>query len=685
MRRLALLALTLAGCGSSKPDVTVPAPPPDPSASASMQRPPDPVPEPVIAPPAVTTERIETDTPKATVNGNTFIAPAGWSITVRGTATILEAPEPGSFIAFVDVTAPDADAAVKAAWSAYDPKASWPLKVTTDAPDNDGWSKRRSYTYQVSPNAKRDVGADVQFANGTWTVALYDMAQDVGEKRGGQVGVLFSKFLPKGEARESFAGKTAHKLDAARIAELTKFVEGAMKLTGVPGVSIGLYQDGKVVFAGGFGVRELGKPAKVDGETRYMIASNTKAMATLMLAKLVDAKKLTWETAATTLLPTFKLGDADTTSKVLVKHLICACTGLPRQDMEWLLEFKGLTPTGAMTTLGTMQPTSKFGELFQYSNPLAAAAGYIGGHVAYPKLELGAAFDKAMQTMVFDPLGMKATTLDFAKARRGNFAVPHAPDIDGKPALAVGVLNDSVIPVRPAGGAWSSVRDVLKYVAMELAEGKLPGGKQYISKDALLARRAPQVALSTDATYGMGLMVDKTYGVSVVHHGGDMIGFHSDMMWLPEYGVGAVVLTNSDPGWQIRSVFQRKLLEVLFDGKPEADAQIAANARTFFDHMAADRKLLTIPADASEAGKLAAKYANAALGEIAVVKKGAATMFDFGEFSTEVASRKNPDGTISFITTVPGFHGLELVVGTAGGKRTLVLRDPQHEYVFDER
>ena len=69
---------------------------------------------------------------------------------------------------------------------------------------------------------------------------------------------------------------------------------------------------------------------------------------------------------------------------MLVKHLICACTGLPRQDFEWLFEFKGVTPEARMATLGTMQPTSKFGEMFQYSNPLAGAAGFVGGHVLYP-------------------------------------------------------------------------------------------------------------------------------------------------------------------------------------------------------------------------------------------------------------------------------------------------------------
>jgi CubicO group peptidase (beta-lactamase class C family) len=524
----------------------------------------------------VTSERVTADLPKTTVAGNSFVVPAGWSLVVRGPATILESPEGGSFIALVDVPAAgvaDGDAAVAAAWAAYRPDAKWPLKVTTPVADKDGWTDRKSYSYQTSPNEKRDVGADVRRANDVWTVSIYDMAHAIGEKRAAQVGVIYGKLLPKGRTRESFAGKKAHLLDDARLAELREFVDTAMKLTGVPGVSLGVYQNGRVVLAEGFGVRELGKPEKVDADTRYMIASNTKAMATLMLARLVDQKKLTWETPAATVLPSFKLGDADVTSQVLIKHLICACTGMPRQDLEWLLEFEGRTPERVMTVLGTMQPTSKFGELFQYSNPMAAAAGFLGGHVAFPQLELGAAYDSAMQTLVFDPLGMTATTHEFAEAQQGNVATAHAPDVDGRPALAEGGTNLSIVPVRPAGGAWSSVNDVLKYVVMELAEGKLPDGTTYISKDALFARRAPQVVVGTDITYGMGLFVNTQYGTTVVHHGGDMIGFHSDMMWLPEHGVGAVILTNGDPGWLVRTVFRRKLLEVLFDGNAEADGQ----------------------------------------------------------------------------------------------------------------
>ena len=632
------------------------------------------------APPA--SEVMSADTPKTTVAGNAFIAPAGWQLSVHGNATILAAPEGNSRVALIDVKAKDADSAVAAAWAEYG-EAKWPLLNTNDLPDKDGWSGIRVYNYQTAPNEKRGVQAIARKANDVWTIGIYDMDQGVAEKRGAQVALIFGRLFPKGYSRESFAGKTANKLDAKRIAELSRFVDEGRKKLGVPGVSIGVIQDGKVVFADGFGVRDIDRKEKPDADTLYLIASNTKAMTTLMLAKLVDQGKLTWDTPVTKLLPSFRLGDADTTSRVLVRHLICACTGLPRQDFEWIFQFDGVTPDAMLKTLAAMQPTSKFGELFQYSNPLASAGGYVGGHVAFPDRELGAGYDEAMRTLVFGPLGMKSTTFDFKRALAANHAGAHGASVDGKTIHAAMAVNYSIIPVRPAGGAWSNVRDLLKYVQMEIDEGTLPDGKRYIGKEPLLARRAPQVPIGKDVTYGMGLMVDTTYGVPVLRHGGDMIGYHSDMIWLPQQKVGAVILTNSEPGVYLRGPFRRKLLELLFDGKPEADNDIAAAAKRYYDDLAAGRKLLTVPAETTAADKLAAHYSNAALGDLAVTRNGAATTFDFGEWKSEVATRRENDGTITFVTISPGIDGLELIPG-GGEKKTLTVRDAQHEYVFAE-
>ena len=158
---------------------------------------------------------------------------------------------------------------------------------------------------------------------------------------------------------------------------------------------------------------------------------------------------------------------------------------MPRQDFEWIFEFKNATPESTLALLGTMQPTSKFGEVFQYSNLMAAAAGYIGAHVMYPKMELGAAYDLAMQNKIFDPLGMKSTTFDYARALAGDHASPHGDNVDGKPAVANMAFNYSIGPARPAGGVWTSADDLIRYVQLELALGKLPDGKQLVSSQKI--------------------------------------------------------------------------------------------------------------------------------------------------------------------------------------------------------
>jgi hypothetical protein len=201
--------------------------------------------------------RLTADTSQSTTEGATFIAPLGWSVTVRGPATVLEPPEADSRISLVDVRAADA---VKAAWTAYRPDAKWPLKVATPLADQDGWKDRRRYIYETSPNERRDVAAVAMRSGNVWTVAISDISQPTGEKRMAQVALIFGRLFPKGYRRETLAGRPAHSLDATRVADLGAFVERACDQLGAPGVAIGLIQNGKVVFAGGFGVRELREP-----------------------------------------------------------------------------------------------------------------------------------------------------------------------------------------------------------------------------------------------------------------------------------------------------------------------------------------------------------------------------------------------------------------------------------------
>jgi CubicO group peptidase (beta-lactamase class C family) len=675
--RIAVLALLAATIGCSSPS---PAPKPTPAAPSGAPGPAAPAPESATT----GTQRFEADTPGATAAGHRFLVPAGWSLRVAGRASILEAPEGGSSVAFVDVDATDADGAVAEAWAAYRPGgAGRPLRSSTPSPNKDGWRDRRSYAYQTSPNEARAVGALAMQRGGRWAVRIADLANAVAGKREADIALLFDQFLPQGFVRESFAGRQAHALDAARVAEIKAFVERARQTLEVPGVSVGVVQGDKIVFAGGFGVRELGKPGAVDADTAYLIASNTKSLTTLMLAKLVDEQKMAWDAKVSSLLPEFRLGDDETTEKVLVKHLLCACTGLPRHDLEWLLGPENATPSLALTILGRMRPTSEFGKNYQYSNPIAAAAGLVGGRVAFPGLGLGEGYDRAMSTRVFGPLGMARTTFDFARATRGNYARPYAYDLDGKVAPVDMALNVPIRAVRPAGGAWSTVNDLLKYVKMELAKGALPGGGRYISENTLAARQAPQVKTGKDSWYGMGLDVDMSTGTRLVYHGGRMRGYRTNMAWLPEHGVGVVVLTNADSGNVLMDAVPRKVLEVLFDGASEAEASVEFAAKAAIESRAAWRRNLRAPADPAEVAKLAPRYRNDVLGELKLVTSGSAPAFDFRTWKAPLASRKNPDGTITFVVAALGWWP-EFVAGERDGRRTLVIRDQQHEYIFTE-
>ncbi|MBI3371723.1 MAG: beta-lactamase family protein [Betaproteobacteria bacterium] len=629
-------------------------------------------------------EKLAADAPRTTPHGTTFIAPGGWTLAQSANMVVLTPPENDSKLALFDVEAKDADGALAAAWAAFRPGFSRPLTLATPQAPRDGWEERQSYDYETSPNEKLTVFAAAWRAGSAWTVILVEATRATHDKRRTLFGTVFASLRPKGYQRENFSAQTARPLDKERIAAMKAFVADAMRQLEIPGVAFSLIDGGKVVFQGGLGVKALGRPEKVDADTLFMAASNTKAMTTLLIAELVDAKKLRWDEPVIEALPAFRLGDADTTRKVLVKHLVCACTGLPRQDLEWLFEFRRATPASTLALLGSMQPTSGFGEVYQYSNVMAAAAGYLAASVFAPGREQGRAYDEAMRARVFRPLGMGNTTFDFARAQAGNHARPHGFDADARQQTASMDINYAIVPVRPAGGMWTSARDLSKYVQMELAGGLLPGGRRLVSQENLVARRAPQIAAGEDATYGMGLFVDTRWGIPIVSHGGSMPGYRSNMLWLPDHGVGAVILTNSYSGGSLLGPFARKLVEILFDAKSESTARVSVAAAETSAWIAKNRERLEIPAESAEAGRLAPRYSNAALGELAVMRKAGVVRFDFGEWRSTVASRRNDDRTVSFVTIDPVVAGFNFVVGERDGTRALILRDAQHEYAFWE-
>ena len=625
------------------------------------------------------------DTPGKTVSGVAFTQPKDWTATVRGPATILAAPEGNLNIAVVDVgAAPGAKEAAATAWTHYRPDAGRQVRLVTAGPPGEGWDERVSIAYETSPSEKAVASALALRKGTSWTVMIADGSEATIGKRLAAASIIQQSLRPAGYQRETFAGRTAQRLTPERVQMLRDFVAESARALEVPGVGIALIDQGKVVWQGGVGVRELGSDAPVDEHTKFMVASNTKGMATLLLSVLADDGKLKWDQPVTELYPSFRLGDDATTKSTLVRHLVCACTGLPRKDYAFILADRGAPASDTFKQLAVTQPTSGFGELFQYNNLMASAAGYLGGHLAYPGMELGAAFDKAMESRIFGPLGMDDTTFDFAEGMRGNWARPHGLDVDGRMVPMSNSFNETVFPHRPAGGVWSTTADMARYAQLELSKGVTPEGKRLVSEANIVERRKRGVPVGEDSWYGMGLFERVAWGVPVVTHGGTLLGYHSNFYVLPEAGIGAVILTNADPGAAMLGPFLRRLLEVVYDGKPEAAQEVTAAAARIKAQAKVRREKLTVPGDPAVLANLAATYRNPEVGTIAIEDRDGTKWMKAGFVEGPIATRANPDGSMSIVSAGPGGISMDALVGEADGARTLTIRDSQHEYLYTE-
>lgn len=625
------------------------------------------------------------DTPGTTSAGNAFTQPKDWAIRTNETVIVFTAPEGDLDIAIVEAgAANDAEEAAAKAWSAYDPDANRQVRRVTPIRPDDGWDERASISYETSPAERVAVSALTLRKGDAWTVMIVYGSQATAGKRSAAVSVARQGLKPAGYERETFAGKQAHPLTPERIELLRDFVAESASALEVPGVAIAIIDQGEVVWQGGFGVREHGSKKPVDEHTKFMIASSTKGMSTLLLSVLADKGKLEWDQRVVDVYPSFRLGDDETTNATLIRHLVCACTGLPRKDWAFILADQGAPASDTFRQLAETQPTSSFGELYQYNNNMAAAAGYVGGAIAYPEMELGAAYDKAMEDLVFGPLGMKNTTFDFAEGMRGNWAKPHGLNIDGDVAVMSNYFNQTVIPVRPAGGAFSSAADMARYVQLELSKGLTRDGKRFVSEENLLERRARGVQVRENMWYGMGLFYELHSDIPVVTHGGTLSGYHANWFALPEANVGAVILTNSDPGQAMLGPFLRRLLEVLYDGEPEAQADVAAAAERIKAQSARQREELTIPGDPEVMAGLAERYESPGIGSITIYEKDGAPWITAGSVNAPLATRAHPDGSVSLVSIGPGQINIQALIGDKDGLRTLSIRDSQHEYLYTE-
>lgn len=651
------------------------------------------------AAPAVARQLAE-ETAVRTASGAALRAPKGWWLTEEGGLVLLEDPERTLKAWLVEVREPDAARAIAAAWRRAAPGL---VRGAAGAPDtpppSGGWDAITTVSYDGG-GGDRIVEATARRHGGVTYVALLDGDRAARSRRGPQLERALATLRPEGMRQESFAGRTPRPIDAARASELDDFIQDARARLGVPGAAVAVIAGGQVVYERAFGLRALGGEAPVTPQTLFLIGSITKSMTTMMQATLVDAGAFAWETPVVSVLPSFALGDPELTRQVAMWHMSCACTGMPRQDLEHIFEYDKISAEQRVASMSSMRPTTALGETFQYSNLMVMAGGYAAAHAYAPRRSLGDAYDAAMRRKIFEPIGMKATTLDFAAVRRADHARPHAAAIDGVVRPIPLAMERNVISIRPAGGVWSSLRDLERYVMTELAGGVAPDGRRVVSEVNLRARWSVRVgAVGGDdddgggdggvgVGYGLGLGVGRYHGLSMLSHDGGAFGFGTSMFMLPEQGLGIIVLTNVRSGaptehLPFNVVVKRRVIEAIFEGaRPRAAAQLAYFARGQAE--AAARAVAQLPRalDPARLKQLAGTYTNASLGAVTLAAAPGGASFDAGEWRSAVGERTAAGGAVTLVFLDPPFAGAEVAVGGDEASPTLTVADGQLSYVF---
>jgi CubicO group peptidase (beta-lactamase class C family) len=173
------------------------------------------------------------------------------------------------------------------------------------------------------------------------------------------------------------------------------------------------------------------------------------------------------------------------TEHLTVRDAFCNCAGLPGRDLGRYFKTGRVSLEETLTALADIAPAAPFGEQFIYNNLLVAAGGYAAGVAARGDGvdDVGFAYDAALQQRVLSPIGMKRSTFDPEAVRAdGDYALPHAADLSGdQRPIPLEAEHDVLLPVRPAGGLWSTARAMARFVQTELAGGIAPSGTRVVS------------------------------------------------------------------------------------------------------------------------------------------------------------------------------------------------------------
>ncbi len=386
-----------------------------------------------------------------------------------------------------------------------------------------------------------------------------------------------------------FAAPSSTRLDQA--------FDDAVQRYHLPGLAVGVIDNGEIVYTRTSGEREAGSGKKITPQTLFKIASNSKAMTASLLARLVDAGKLRWDDPVIKHLPQFRMFDPWVTQNMQVRDLLVHNSGLPEGGGDLMLwpEPNHFTRADILAGLGHIKPKYSFRAGYAYDNLLYVVAGEVAAAAG------GASYEELMRSQVFAPLGLNCRVGAWKSLAGEDIAQPHTHAAGRNIVAGADLEAVPKITSAAAGGIRCSLDDMLRWAGNWLT----PDAKQkaWLSTEQRAAMWTPHTPMPISARrrawdhthawlYAFGFRLGDVDGEWTVSHTGTLSGMYSMMMLLPDRKSGFVILINGEAG-EARTVLGEVLVKHFTApddprGVAAYAADLAADRSSSTEHAAAD-------------------------------------------------------------------------------------------------
>lgn len=477
-------------------------------------------------------------------------------------------------------------------------------------------------------------------------------------------------------------------------------VDSFMRAFEAPGVGITLVRSGSPVLARGYGVRRLGSPEKVDADTLFGIASNSKAFVAACIAILVEGGKLGWDEPVIRYLPDFATSDPVITRSMTVRDLLCHRSGLGLGAGDLMLfPLTDHSRADIYHGLRFLPFERGFRSGYAYDNILYVVAGVLIERVS------GTSYEDFLATQLLQPLGMRGAVTDRAFVRTSNVVARHARL--GPPTRGIGPLKlveaDESLAGSPAGGIHLGMNDIAIWLQTQLARGMTPAGRHLWSQASAAEMWRPQVITAATegpvadnptrsvlSSYALGWGVAQYRDHRLIAHSGGLSGQVTQTALLPELGIGVAVFTNVEDGWsqQLRNaILDLAIAAPPFDWLAAAKRHRDNNEATVREQAGSGDFAVPAGGPSLPLAAYAGRYRDPWYGDIAVLAAGRMLAIDFTR-TPVFKSVLEPFGPDTFRTRFkPGVGEdavLEFVLeGGRPGRLKLRALSPLADFSFD--